>query len=130
MFLFLALQVEPTRAGDAAASAGVLAFVVVMALVTIGAMWRVVDKAGEPGWSVLIPIYNVVVMLRIAMLPLWWLLLLLIPVVNLLVSVLINVNVARRFGRTAGFGLGLSFLPFIFYPVLAMSNDVPSPVDA
>ena len=34
-----------------------------------------------------------------------------------------NVEVARRFGRTEAFGLGLALLGFIFYPILALGSS-------
>ena len=85
-------------------------------------LWKVFEKAGEPGWASLIPVYNLIVMLRIAGKPLWWLILLFIPLVNLIVFILVGLATAERFGKGAGFGLGLTFLGFIFYPVLAFGD--------
>jgi hypothetical protein len=94
----------------------------VLVLVTIVALWKVFQKAGEPGWAVIVPIYNVVVMLRIAGRPLWWFLLFFIPIVSLIPSIMIPVDIAKRFGKGTGFGLGLAFLPFIFYPILGFGD--------
>lgn len=68
------------------------------------------------------PIYNVIVMLQIAGRPLWWLLLLFVPLVNLFVVLVIVMDIARAFGKGAGFGLGLLFLGFIFYPILGFGD--------
>src|ERR1700761_9356385 len=35
--------------------------------------WLIYAKAGQPGWAVLIPIYNFLVLLRIVGRPWWWL---------------------------------------------------------
>jgi hypothetical protein len=91
-------------------------------LFTIVSMWKVFEKAGERGWACLIPIYNFYVLLRIGEQPAWWLLLLFIPFVNFIVVILVMISVANRFGRGAGFGLGLTFLPFVFFPVLAFQD--------
>ena len=45
-------------------------------------------------------------------------LLFLIPVVNIVVLVVVSLDIARAFGKGRGFGCGLAFLGFLFYPVL------------
>ena len=45
---------------------------VVMGIVTLIGMWKVFAKAGQPGWAVLIPAYNIIVLLRVAGLPWYW----------------------------------------------------------
>jgi Family of unknown function (DUF5684) len=97
-------------------------FVIPVVILAIAGMWKVFTKAGEPGWASLIPIYNMIVLLRIAGKPAWWILLLLIPVVNFVIAILISIEVANNFGKGAGFGLGLAFLGFIFYPILGFGS--------
>lgn len=94
----------------------------VVIIVTVAGIWKVFEKAGEPGWAAIIPIYNVIVLLKIAGKPVWWIILLLIPLVNFIVSILVSIEVAKRFGKGAGFGIGLALLPFIFYPVLGFGD--------
>ncbi|MFO8006777.1 MAG: DUF5684 domain-containing protein [Candidatus Brocadiia bacterium] len=88
----------------------------------IAAIWRVFSKAGQPGWGALIPIYNVYCLLQIAGRPGWWLLLFFIPVVNMIVGIIVALDVARNFGQSAAFGIGLILLPIIFYPILAFGS--------
>jgi hypothetical protein len=121
MFNVLAFIMQSDSAGGGAAAAGIgatgliiwLAFVVLM----IASMWVVFTKAGEPGWAAIIPIYHYVVLDRIAGRPAWWVLLwlFLAPIPYIIVSL----DIAKRFGKGAGFGVGLIVLPFIFYPMLA-----------
>ncbi|HUE12783.1 MAG TPA: DUF5684 domain-containing protein [Planctomycetaceae bacterium] len=87
-------------------------------VLSIAGIWATFAKAGEPGWGALIPIYNVIILLRVAGRPLWWILLLMIPGVNLLIAIVVSIDIAQNFGKHAGFGLGLAFLSFIFYPLL------------
>jgi hypothetical protein len=61
-------------------------------------------------------------MLQIVGKPAWWLLLFLIPVVNVILSILLNFELARSFSKGTGFALGLIFLPMIFLPILAFSD--------
>lgn len=84
--------------------------------------WKVFEKAGQPGWAILIPFYNVYILLKIANKPGWWLILFFIPLVNFVVAILVSINVAKAFGKGAGFGIGLAFLGFIFYPILAFTD--------
>ena len=96
-----------------------LAIIVLM----IASQWKVYNKAGQPGWAVLIPIFNLIVLLKIVEKPLWWIILLLIPIVNIVIAFIINIALAEKFGRTSGFGVGLTLLPFIFWPMLGFGDD-------
>ena len=91
-------------------------------IMVIAAVWRVFTKAGKPGWAALIPIYNMVVLLEIAGRPIWWLLLMFVPFVNVVIAVVLGIDIARSFGKGVGFGLGLSFFGFIFYPILGFGE--------
>jgi hypothetical protein len=85
--------------------------------------WKIFEKAGKPGWAAIIPIYNVIVLLEIVGRPVWWILLLFIPVVNIVVGFLLALDLSRSFGHELAFALGLFFLGFIFYPILAFGGD-------
>ena len=64
---------------------GLLTFV--YAIILIVSTWKIYQKAGKPGWASIIPIYNVVALLQITELPLWYFLLLLIPFVNFFIII-------------------------------------------
>ena len=100
-----------------------LTALVVMFFVTIVSYWRLFTKAGKPGWAIVVPIYNLIVLLQVSGKPTWWILLNLIPFVNIVVSLIVILGFAENFGKGKAFGLGLFFLPFIFGPVLAFGND-------
>ena len=91
-------------------------------IVMISSVWIVFTKAGQPGWAILIPIYNGIVYLRVAGKPWWWLLLFLIPLANIVIGIIVTIDFAKKFGKGAGFGFGLAFLGFIFYPILAWGD--------
>ena len=101
---------------------GTLIYLAIIVLVIAG-YWKVFEKAGHPGWAAIVPFYNIYIMLKIAGKPGWWLLLFLIPFVNIIISIIVNVEIAQKFGRSAGFGIGLAFLSFIFYPILGFGDD-------
>jgi len=109
--------------GAAGAAFGVIGIVYLAVIVLIvAAMWKIFVKAGKPGWAAIIPIYNLIVLLEIAGRPLWWFLLMLIPLVNLVMFIIVAVDVARKFGKGIGFAIGMLILPFIFYPMLAWGD--------
>src|SRR5438045_1010635 len=78
---------------------GSLLFTVIAAVIvlTIVCMWTVFTKAGKPGWACLIPIYNGWVLCEIAGKPGWWVLLMVIPFVNIVISIIVHIGIAERF---------------------------------
>jgi uncharacterized membrane protein YhaH (DUF805 family) len=127
---FLMLQEGGDEGGGAAAAVGggVGAIIgLVIAVIMIAAMWKLFTKAGEPGWAAIIPIYNFIVLLKIAGRPLWWIILFLIPFVNIVVFILVCIDIARKFGKGAGYGIGLAILGVIFFPLLAFGDAQYNP---
>lgn len=84
----------------------------------IASMWKIYEKAGEPGWAAIVPIYNIIVLLKIVGKPWWWLLLMLIPFVNFVILIWTINLLSKSFGKTEGFTVGLIFLGIVFYPIL------------
>lgn len=100
---------------------GLLIFFIIVIFI-IASFWRVFTKANQPGWACIIPIYNFYIMLKIANKPAWWLILMIIPFVNFVIAILVSIGIAKAFGKGEGFGLGLAFLGFIFFPILAFGD--------
>ncbi|WP_328610112.1 DUF5684 domain-containing protein [Amycolatopsis sp. NBC_00345] len=95
----------------------------VFTVLVIIALWRVFTKAGRPGWAAIIPIYNVYVLLKIAGRSGWWLILLLIPLVNLVVAIIVSLDVAKAFGKGGVFGFfGLFLFSVIGYLILGFGR--------
>ena len=95
---------------------------IALIIVLIASIWKVFEKAGQPGWTAIVPILNILVLLRIAGRPWWWLLLMLIPIVNIVLSVMVSIDLAKSFGKDTLYGLGLAFLSPIFYPMLGFGD--------
>lgn len=100
---------------------GVFGFIIL--LVSLISLARIFKKANRSGISAFIPFYNLIVLLEITNSSKWYFLFLLIPVVNLIFYVIIMFSLASSFRKTRIFALGLTFLPFIFYPILGFSNN-------
>jgi hypothetical protein len=124
LFILLA-QTQRTGHGSAI---GLIVYLAIVLAVLAG-YWKVFVKAGKPGWGILIPIYNLYLMIKIAGRPGWYLILMLIPLVNIVVGIVITIDIARNFGKGIGFALGLIFLGFIFYPILGFGDARYQPSD-
>jgi Family of unknown function (DUF5684) len=105
-----------------APSPAVLIAELLIALLVIVAMWKVFTKAGRPGWAAIIPIYNIYVWCKIVGRPGWWVILMLIPFVNIIVGIVVCIDMAKSFGKGAGFGIGIALLGFIFLPILGFGS--------
>jgi len=93
-----------------------------ISVIVIMGFWKAFVKAGKPGWACLVPIYNFIVILEIANKPTWWFILLFVPVANIVVIFLVSIEVAKNFGKSTGFGIGLALVGGIFWPILGFSD--------
>ena len=102
---------------------GVIIFALILVVLIYAAYWSIMKKAGKEGWDGIIPIHNEVCLLEICGIPKWWWLLNLVPGVGTLIfTIILAIYVARSFGKTGGYAVGLIFLPFVFYPMLAWGS--------
>lgn len=123
-FAQILAQSSGSSGGAAAAAGGImftLIYLAIIVLVIVG-FWKVFEKAGQPGWAAIIPIYNVYILCKIAGRPGWWVILMFIPIVSLVIAIILSIDVAKSFGKGIGFALGLIFLGFIFYPILGFGS--------
>lgn len=104
--------------------------IIVFSIVTLIGMWKVFTKAGEPGWAVLIPIYNIIVLLRVAGLPWYWVftpLILIIPFLGAIAYlawiVWVHHRISTNFGQGVGFTIGLTLLGPIFWLILGFGSS-------
>ena len=104
-------------------SGGMLLVVLAVAVVAIIGLWKVFEKAGQPGWACIIPLYNVYILMKIAGRPAWWLILFFVPLANIVVGIIVAMDVAKAFGQSAMFGFFLLFLfAGIGYLILGFGN--------
>lgn len=105
----------------------IIGLIVVVFMAVCG--WKVFVKAGQPGWAAIIPFYNLYVWLQIAGRPGWWLIvwivLSFIPILNLatlVLAIIVNIDVCKAFGKSAGFMVLMILLPIIGLPILAFGD--------
>jgi len=112
----------PLQEGAAAAGGLLLIIYLAVLVLVIAGFAKVLQKADQPWWGALVPIYNIYLLLKVTGRPGWWLVLLLIPLVNFVISIIVFIDVAKAFGKGTGFGLGLAFLSVIFLPLLGFGD--------
>lgn len=96
-------------------------YLIIFAVVIVG-MWKTFEKAGKPGWAAIVPIYNLIVLLEIVGKPLWWIILMLIPLVNIIIAIMLCHQLSLSFGQGIGMTLLLIFLPFIGWLMLGFGD--------
>jgi hypothetical protein len=101
---------------------GVIIALIAVMLFYFICMWKVYQKAGQPGWAAIIPIYNIYILTKITGKPGYWTLLCLIPFLNIIFAVWLTNMLSKSFGKDEGFTIGLLLLGFIFYPILAFGS--------
>jgi len=98
-------------------------FIFSVLLLVLVSYWKIFEKAGRKGWEGIIPIYNNWVMAEIVGKPGWVGLLVLIPYLGFVVALYLIYLLSKSFGKGVLFALGMVFLPFIFFPILAFGDD-------
>jgi hypothetical protein len=94
----------------------------ILVVLFIAGVWKVLVEGRQPGWASLVPIYNVIALWQMTGKPTWVIVLTLIPCTTAVGWIILNIHIAERFGKGAGFGIGLALLPFIFYPMLGFGS--------
>jgi|TARA_R110002094_G_scaffold87666_2_gene91184 Family of unknown function (DUF5684) len=91
-------------------------------VIVLAGFWKMFTKAGQPGWAAIVPIYNAYIMCKIAGRPGWWVVLLLIPYINFIFWIIVMLDLAKSFGKSIGFAVGMILLSFIFIPILGFGD--------
>lgn len=103
---------------------GIVAIVILtIIIISLLALAKIFKKANRSSISAYIPIYNIWVLLEITNKPKWYLLLMLIPFLNLILYIILLIALAKSFRKSNMFALGMITLPFIFLPILAFSDS-------
>lgn len=97
-------------------------YLAILLLVIVG-YWKMYTKAGQPGWAVIVPIYNLYILCKIVGRPGWWVILLLIPYLNFIFFVIIMLDLAKSFGRGIGFAVGLILINVVFALMLGFGKS-------
>ena len=122
---------NPLTNGEIAAISTVSAiFGLIVVAVEIFFLWKVFEKAGKPGWAAIVPLYNAYVLFEITWGNGWYCLFCLLPIIPaigsiafVVILVITYVKLAKAFGKSGGFAVGLLFLNIIFTGILAFDSS-------
>jgi len=129
--MFLAQVTVETTSSSSGGGASAFLFIgvyLVIAILTLIGFWKVLEKGGESGaWSLLwltgcLYPFAFWPIAKISGRPSWWAVLLYVPIVNFVILIILSIDLAKSFGKSAGYGIGLWLLPFIFYPMLGFGS--------
>ena len=95
----------------------------IIGILTLVAEWMIFKKMGRQGWEGIVPFYNTYVLCQELYGNGWKFLLLLIPIANFVFAIITMVKLAKAFGKSGGFAVGLVFLSVIFYCILAFDQS-------
>lgn len=127
----------------------VLLFVLAASILEIIGKWKLLKKAGKKGWEAIIPYYNTWTLVEISGCK-WWFFLIIIcssalslnfsyninettnisfnsldllgGIINFVAMLCINYNISKKCNKDMAYAIGLTILPFIFYPILGFGN--------
>lgn len=114
-------QSNSSGGGGFAAMLGLLIYLAIIVAVIAGC-WKMFVKGGQPGWAAIIPIYNLYCLCKIIGRPWWWLILCFIPIVNFVIAIIMSIDLAKSFGKSMLFAVGLILLAPIFYCILGFGS--------
>ena len=95
---------------------------IVLAVLTIIGQWKMFKKAGKAPWDCLIPVHSQIVGMEMGGIESKWFFISLIPFGGLFLMFWMNIELAKSFGKGAGFGVLMTFFPFICYPILGLGS--------
>ena len=108
----------------------VMVITVLSALFMTVVLWKIYKKAGKPGWASLVPFYNQFVLAEITWGNGWYFLIsfaVIIPYIGsfitIIFAILTYIKLAKAFGKSDGFAVGLIFLNPIFLAILAFGKS-------
>lgn len=109
--------------GIFAAFGGMMLFSSLIGIFMIVCMWKIFTKAGKEGWKSIIPIYNIIVLLEIVELPIWYIVLYIIPFINIYALFKTYIELAHKFGKSTEFGVLMIFFGIVCFPILAFDSS-------
>lgn len=119
-----------TLAQDASQNTSVSYTADIMGIAAIVGMWKMLEKAGEPGWAALIPFYNMYKFCGVVMgQPWYWVrfLVFIIPIVGWIAGIYFTWQMCKAtalaYGKPEGWAWGYLFLSGVFYCITGFDQS-------
>lgn len=101
---------------------GCCCFFIIFVPLIVG-MWKMFEKAGQPGWAALVPLYNLYILItEINGREPLFIVFFFVPLLNIYASVVMNLDLAKSYGKDTMYAIGLILVPFIFIPLLGFGD--------
>ena len=100
-------------------------FTLALQIVHFLGTWKLYKAAGYKAWQAAIPVYNAVILMKIINRPVWWVILLFIPTINLILFGVIWVEILRSFGKNSAKDTLLGLVTFGLYIYTLNYSDNP-----
>ena len=95
----------------------------IISIVMLISLIKIFTRNRKPGWGVIIPIYNFILMSEIAEVKSIYVILLFVPIVNIYARYVIYKGIAKKYNKSSGYAVGMLLVPFIFFPMLAFKKE-------
>ena len=106
-------------------------FLLAIVIFMIVVKWKMYEKAGKPGWASIVPVYSTIVLFDIIAYKWYYIFLLFlggVPVIGgvalMLFTISYSIKLAKSFGQSTGFGIGLALVNPIFVAIIAFDKDI------
>nr|WP_231561221.1 signal peptidase I [Sphingobacterium sp. T2] len=97
----------------------------ILTVASLYGLWLLFKKAGKQGWEAVIPFYREYVMAQLVGRPTWWVILLLVPIVNIFIFYTLYFDLLKSFGKQRFWENAVAvLLPFIFLPLWGRDPQV------
>lgn len=95
---------------------------IILVLIHFG-LWKMFIKAGRPGWEALIPFYREYIITKLTGRQSWWVILLIIPILNIFIGITLYIDFVKSFGKRSFLDhAGTVLLPFVVFPLWGMDT--------
>lgn len=99
-------------------------FGIITLVINLVAWWALFNKAGLPGWYGIVPIFNLIYLVKVATGGSGWgAVLFFVPVVNVFYAIYVLWQLGKAFGKSSLFCLGLVLIQSIFILILAFGKS-------
>jgi len=97
----------------------------ILLAISLYGLWLLFKKAGKQGWEALIPFYREYVLAQLTGRPTWWVILLIVPIVNIFIFYALYLDFIKSFGLQRFWHNAVAVLfPFIFLPMWGADKDL------
>ncbi len=98
--------------------------VLILSIPGLIGLMKIFEKAGENPWAAFIPIYNAYIWVKVLEKPMWWLIFVFTPFLNVFMVFLMIAETAKTFNKNLLWEQALAVLfPYVYLPYLGFNKE-------